>query len=238
MFGHWSPTGRLARILVALVTLMVAPTAALGVDQGPWTATAVMGKAWFTLPARMPQALLPGAKIRAGSEIVTERHGRATLRRGGTTMTLAPASHTLIPLDSDRGGRTRVFQRDGSLTLHLDKRRLREFRVETSVLTASARGAAFTVDVGVHGASVRVSDARVRVRSLADRQGLEVGPGQSAVLGGDPDAALRLVEGAGRREVRLGHEIDATRLARLGTKPQDRPLDAAAARDGGGEGAE
>ncbi len=190
------PVGSLFnRLLCALAILCASAGAALGLEEGPWTVAAVHGEAQVSLPTRAPRVLKPGDRIEPGSEIATAAGSRVTLTRGKTSMTLSPDSRTQIPFDSDRGQRTTIFQRFGSLLLQVDKRPEQHFEVKTPFLAAVVKGTTFSVAVGGTGASVFVSEGAVEVGALASGQVRLVRPGQTASVGQGPNADLKIHRG-------------------------------------------
>ena len=233
MIGPRSRLSHLTGFLFALATLFAAPSAVLALDQGRWTATAVMGQAKITLPGKTLRSLLPGAKIQPGSEIVTDRGARVTLRRGKTSLTLSPASRLWIPVGSDRGRRTTVIQRYGALKLSVGKTGERAIHVRTDVLSAAAADAVFTVAVGVQGASVRVSDGTVEVGVVGDDEPALVQQGQMASVLKAPNADLKLAIDTGWQRARARRETGAPQSTQTEIKAGNASADPSAGQSAG-----
>ena len=233
MIGPRSRLSHFTGFLFALATLFAAPSAVLAIDQGRWTATAVMGQAKMILPGKTQRTLLPGAKIRPGSEIATDRGARVTLRRGKTSLTLSPGSRLWIPVNSDRGGRTTVIQRYGSLKLYVGNSGERTFHVRTGFLTATAVNAVFGVAVGVQGASVRVSDGTVEVGMLGADEPALVQPGQAASVHKAPNAELRLAIDTGWQRARARRETGAPQSIQAEIKAETATPDPTAGQSAG-----
>lgn len=177
-------------LTLALLVGLSAPAKALG--EGPWLVTEVRGDAWLKAPDGGKTPLQQGAEIEPGSVVGAGDGGRATLSRGGTAMTLSPASETEIPADSDQGSRTTIFQRLGTLLLKVDKRPEQHFEVDTPFLAAVVKGTTFTVSVDSAGSAVHVVEGAVEVGSFDSGEVALVRPGQTARVSSRPGSGLKV----------------------------------------------
>ncbi|MGF1609808.1 MAG: FecR domain-containing protein [Kiloniellales bacterium] len=184
--------GSLIPALALTFALLGLGAPAKALDEGPWLVAEVQGDAWLKAPDGGKTPLQQGAEIAPGSVVGASDGGRATLSRGGTAMTLSPASETEIPPDSDQGSRTTIFQRLGTLLLKVDKRPEQHFEVDTPFLAAVVKGTTFTVSVDGAGSAVHVVEGAVEVGSLATGEVALVRPGQTARVSSQPGSGLKL----------------------------------------------
>jgi len=180
------------RVSLFRISIALAATVILGVqvashaeDAPPaWQVSKSSGQVWLTSSGVQPASLSEQETLKPGDSIRTGRNGRVLLVRGQETILIAPNSEITLPAapkDAQADGQwTRIIERAGSILLEVDKRKVRNFEVETPYLVAAVKGTQFRVTldrVDVLQGSVQVADAQSGQYAL-------VMPGQSAKAGG------------------------------------------------------
>src|SRR5689334_24592632 len=152
----------------AMVALFVmASSSALAADDGIWSVSKSSGEVWITATGAQPASLKQEDSLKPGDSIRTGRNGRVLLVRGQETILIAPNSEITLPATPKGaqadGQSTRIIERAGSIMLEVDKRKVRNFEVETPYLVAAVKGTQFRVTldrVDVLQGSVQVADAK------------------------------------------------------------------------------
>jgi FecR-like protein len=180
------------RVSLFRISIALAATVILGVqatsraqDAPPaWQVSKSSGQVWLTSSGVQPASLSEQGTLKPGDSIRTGRNGRVLLVRGQETILIAPNSEITLPAAPKNaqadGQWTRIIERAGSILLEVDKRKVRNFEVETPYLVAAVKGTQFRVTldrVDVLQGSVQVADAQSGQYAL-------VMPGQSAKAGG------------------------------------------------------
>jgi len=182
-------------ILLLAGALVGGAGSALALDAGPWLVTEVAGEARLASVGGAPRALRVGDEVAPGYAVETGADGRAILTRDGTSMTLSANGRLEIPTTHQNGVRTTVFQRLGTVLLNVDKRPEQHFQVDTPYLAAVVKGTTFTVNVGAAGAEVHLVEGAVEVGAFGSGEVALLRPGQTALVGIDASAPLKVMEG-------------------------------------------
>ena len=159
-----------------------------------WQVGKSSGEVWLATSGVQPASLTEQATLKPGDSIRTGRNGRVLLVRGQESILVAPNSAITVPPPKDGsadGQSTTILQQAGSILLHVEKRNVRNFEVETPYLVAAVKGTEFRVtlnSVDVLQGSVEVADAKSGQHAL-------VFPGQSAKVG--PHGGGLSLSGAG-----------------------------------------
>jgi hypothetical protein len=162
--------------------------------KGPWQVGKASGEVWLTTSGVQPASLTDQSTLKPGDSIRTGRNGRVLLVRGQESILVAPNSAITVPPAKDGttdGQSTTILQQAGSILLHVEKRNVRNFEVETPYLVAAVKGTEFRVTLD----RVDVVQGSVEVADVKSGQYALVYPGQSAKVAG-PRGGLSL-SGAG-----------------------------------------
>ena len=174
---HSRSNATLVRTLLAMVAL-TATGAFARADE--WQVAKATGEVWITSATAQSVSLTTSSVLRPGEKIQTGKNGRVLLTRGAETILIAPNSLIGLPAPQTPDRTTTILQQAGSIVLEVEKRNVEHFEVETPFLAAVVRGTRFKVDVGQHGADVRVLSGTVNVSSLKSGQFALVSAGQEA----------------------------------------------------------
>ena len=172
-----SRNATLIRTMLALIALAVTGTFARADE---WQVAKATGEVWITSATAQSVSLTTSSVLRPGEKIQTGKNGRVLLTRGAETILIAPNSVIGLPAPQTPDRTTTILQQAGSIVLEVEKKNVEHFAVETPFLAAVVKGTSFKVDVGQHGADVRVLSGSVNVSSFKSGQFALVSAGQEA----------------------------------------------------------
>jgi len=162
---------------LALVALAATGTFARAEE---WQVAKATGEVWVTSTTAQLVSLTTASVLRPGEKIQTGKNGRALLTRGSETILIAPNSLIGLPAPQTSERATTILHQAGSIVLEVEKRNAEHFEVETPFLAALVKGTRFKVDVGQHGADVRVLSGSVNVSAFKSGQFALISAGQEA----------------------------------------------------------
>ena len=163
----------------ALVTFVGLSTAA----DAAWQVVRVTGTATAAPSGAVPFRLRSGTTVPDNVTIETGSSGRVMLKRGTSTIMVAP--RTAMTLDEGLFGiTTTVLQRVGQIDFQVEKRDVRYFSVETPSMAAVVKGTRFSVRVAGGRTNVGVSRGLVGVTDLDSGASADIAPGQQASTAG------------------------------------------------------
>ncbi|NBN78373.1 hypothetical protein GWI72_08850 [Microvirga tunisiensis] len=145
-----------------------------------WIIQRTSGKVYLLAPGAAPVAARPGMPLPRGVTLATRGGAKAVLARAGETVLVAPNTTIAISSLKSTDRTTTLLQRDGTVTVDVQKRGQPHFTVETPYLAAVVKGTRFDVSVRRGAAEVRVDRGLVQVVDMDTGERSQVGPGQSA----------------------------------------------------------
>ena len=149
---------------------------------GEWKVTKSSGEVWVVSQGAQPVSLDLNSEIRSGDSLRTGKSGRVLLTRGEETILVSPNTIISLPTSNKKQEKTHIMQHVGSILLHVKKRTVNHFEVETPYLAAVVKGTQFEVSVNEQGSEVRVLEGQVEVSDFRSGEFALVIPGQRALV--------------------------------------------------------
>lgn len=129
--------------IFALMFIVFSPAGAFAADA--WSVVSVSGDAVVERAGVQPISVTQDLTLEPGDRIDTGVTGRVVLRRGSSTILIAPKSSVGMPAET-RSGFTRILQDIGTALFKVDRRKEPHFEVQTPHLAAVVKGTTFTVN--------------------------------------------------------------------------------------------
>mgnify|MGYP003836646225 CR=1 FL=1 len=200
--------GRIATVLVAYLVLAIVSAHQAGAESR-WQIVELSGTAQVVQPGVTPVALTSGDALEPGQKISTGPNGRVVLRRGESVITVSPNSRMGLPTQKEGGLATRILHSIGTLLFKVEKRTEQHFEVQTPFMAAVVKGTTFTTSVDAGGGAVHVVSGLVEVSDPRSGQMSMLRPGQTAITSAR-GGGLRLLGGdAPAGNVGAGQQADA-----------------------------
>ncbi|WP_208983816.1 FecR family protein [Pannonibacter carbonis] len=145
-----------------------------------WVIQRSSGKVYLLSPGVEPVAARSGMVLPKGVTLATRSGAKALLVRGRETILVSPNSTVAISRLKSTGETTTLLQRDGQVTVDVQKRARPHFVVETPFLAAVVKGTRFGVQIRKGQAKVEVERGLVQVIDLDTGERSDIGAGQQA----------------------------------------------------------
>lgn len=157
-----------------------------------WTVVSTSGDAVIERAGFQPVSASSDRRIEPGDRVETGRDGRVVLRKGSSTIVVAPNSAIQIPAENTDLF-TRIFQQIGTSLFKVDRRSSPHFEVQTPHLVAVVKGTTFTVKAGRGFDTVHVVEGAVGVAAANGANSVLIRPGETARVGAGADGSVTVL---------------------------------------------
>ncbi|MFN4011269.1 MAG: FecR domain-containing protein, partial [Pannonibacter sp.] len=172
----FSVTGAV-RLLGVILALAGLSSPVLAAD---WVIQRSSGKVYLLSPGVEPVAARSGMVLPKGVTLATRSGAKALLVRGRETILVSQNSTVAISRLKSTGDTTTLLQRDGQVSVDVEKRARPHFVVETPFLAAVVKGTRFDVQIRKGRVKVEVERGLVQVIDLDTGERSDIGAGQEA----------------------------------------------------------